>query len=130
LEKRWVYILDIDCHGDGNLLYPLNYSENRFPNDANDQRQIVLPGGPVLKVGAPFGMDTILMVSTAEPLSDPYSLSFKGVGTRGGISQPRSPLERLLSSTSSGTRGLDMQEVPTNWSVSISGLQSVPAQAP
>ncbi len=130
LEKRWVYILDIDCHGDGNLLYPLNYSENRFPNDANDQRQIVLPGGPVLKVGAPFGLDTILLVSTAEPLSDPYSLSFKGVGTRGGVSQPRSPLERLLSSTSSGTRGLDAQEVPTNWSVSISGLQSVPAQAP
>jgi hypothetical protein len=128
LSKRWVYVLDIDCHGDGNLLYPLNYSENRFPNDANDQRQIVLPGGPTLKVGAPFGLDTILLISTSEPLSDPYSLSFKGVATRGaGIAQ--SPLERLLSSASSGTRGLDLQEVPTNWAVSISGLQSVPAQA-
>jgi hypothetical protein len=129
LEKRWVYILDIDCHGQGNLLYPLNYSENRFPNDANDQRQIVLPGGPTLKVGAPFGLDTSLLVSTSEPLSDPYSLNFKGVATR-GVTQPQSPLERLLSSASSGTRGLDLQEVPTNWAVSISGLQSVPAPTP
>jgi hypothetical protein len=129
LQKRWVYILDIDCHGQGNLLYPLNYSENRFPNDANDQRQIVLPGSLALKVGAPFGLDTILLVSTSEPLSDPYSLNFKGVATR-GIGQPQSPLERLLSSTSSGTRGLDLQEVPTNWAVSISGLKSVPAPAP
>jgi hypothetical protein len=129
LQKRWVYILDIDCHGQGSLLYPLNYSENRFPNDANDQRQIVLPGGPTLTVGAPFGLDTILLVSTSEPLSDPYSLNFKGVATR-GIGQPQSPLERLLSSASSGTRGLDLQEVPTNWAVSISGLQSVPAPTP
>jgi caspase domain-containing protein len=130
LQKRWVYILDIDCHGEGTLLYPLNYSENRFPNDANDQRQIVLPGGPTLKVGAPFGLDTILLVSTSEPLSDPYSLNFKGVATRGGVGPPQSPLERLLSSASSGTRGLDLQEVPTNWAVSISGLESVPAPTP
>ena len=129
LQKRWVYILDIDCHGQGSLLYPLNYSENRFPNDANDQRQIVLPGGPTLKVGAPFGLDTILLVSTSEPLSDPYSLNFKGVATR-GIGQPQSPLERLLSSASSGTRGLVLQEVPTNWAVSINGLESVPAPTP
>jgi hypothetical protein len=128
LEKRWVYVLDIDCHGEGNLLYPLNYSENRFPNDANDQRQIVLPGGPTLKVGKPFGLDTILLISTNEPLSDPYSLNFKGVATRGGI-KAESPLERLLSGASSGTRGLGLQEVPTDWAVSISGLQSMPVQS-
>src|SRR5208282_793016 len=106
-----------------NLLYPLNYSDNRFPNDANDQRQIVLLGGPPLKVGEPFGLDTILLVSTSEPLADPYSLNFKGVATS-GATQPQSPLERLLSCASSGIRGLDLQEVPTNWAVSISGLQS------
>jgi hypothetical protein len=129
LEKRWVYILDIDCHGEGNLLYPLNYSENRFPNGANDQRQIVLPGGPTLKVGAPFGLDTILLISTGEPLSDPYSLNFKGAATR-GIGQTQSPLERLFSSASSGTRVLDLQQVPTNWAVSMSGLKRVPAPTP
>jgi hypothetical protein len=129
LSKRWVYILDIDCHGQGSLVYPLNYSENRFPNDANDQRQIVLPGGPTLKVGAPFGLDTLLMISTNEPLSDPYSLNFKGVATRGGVG-PQSPLERLLSNASSGTRGFDLGEVPTDWAVSMTGLQSVPAAAP
>ncbi len=129
LEKRWVYILDIDCHGDGTLLYPRNYSENRFPNDASSQRQIVLPGGPTLKVGAPFGLDTILMISTTEPLSDPSVLNFKGVATRGGLG-PQSPLEKLLAHASSGTRGLDLSEVPTNWAVSVTGLQSVPAPTP
>lgn len=129
LDKRWVYVLDIDCHGDGNLLYPLNYSENRFPNDASDQRQIVLPGAPTLKVGSPFGLDTLLLISTSEPLSDPSILNFKGVATR-GVSQARSPLERLLSNASSGTRGLDLGEVPTDWAVSLRRLQSVPAPAP
>lgn len=129
LDKRWVYVLDIDCHGDGNLLYPLNYSENRFPNDASDQRQIVLPGAPTLKVGSPFGLDTLLLISTNEPLSDPSILNFKGVATR-GVSQARSPLERLLSNASSGTRGLDVGEVPTDWAVSIRGLESVPAPTP
>ena len=129
LTKRWVYILDIDCHGSGTLIYPLNYSENRFPNDANDQRQIELPGALTLKVGPPFGLDTVLMVSTSEPLSDPYSLNFKGVATRGGIG-PQSPLERLLSNASSGTRGFDLGAVPTNWAVSITGLESVPKAAP
>ena len=129
LEKRWVYILDIDCHGNGNLLYPRNYSENRFPNDANDQRQVVLPGAPILTVGKPFGLDTILMVSTGEPLSDPYLLNFKGVATRGGIG-PQSPLEKLLSNASSGTRGFDFGAVPTNWAVSTTALQSVPAAGP
>jgi hypothetical protein len=129
LDKRWVYVLDIDCHGNGNLVYPLHYAENRFPNDANDQRQIVLPGLKDVTVGEPYGLDTILMVSTSEQL-DPYSLSFKGVATRGGNSQPHSPLERLLSNTSAGTRGIEMEETPTNWSVSVSGLQSVPAAKP
>lgn len=129
LEKRWVYVLDIDCRGNGNLVYPLHYSENRFPNDATDQRTIALPGGPTLKVGEPFGLDTILLISTDEPLADPYSLNFKGVSTR-GARQASSPLEQLLSNTSSGTRGFDLEPVPTSWSVSVSGLQSQPASAP
>ena len=129
LEKRWVYVLDIDCRGNGNLLYPQHYSENRFPNDATDQRSIALPGGPTLKVGEPFGLDTILLISTDEPLADPYSLNFKGVSTR-GAKQAQSPLEQLLSNASSGTRGFDLEPVPTNWSVSVSGLQSQPATAP
>jgi hypothetical protein len=80
-------------------------------------------------VGAPFGLDTILMISTTEPLSDPSVLNFKGVATRGGLG-PQSPLEKLLAHASSGTRGLDLSEVPTNWAVSVTGLQSVPAPTP
>ena len=37
IEKRWVYVLDIDCHGKGTLLYPLDYAENQFPNAADNE---------------------------------------------------------------------------------------------
>ena len=102
LEKRWVYILDIDCRGQGSLIYPTHYSENRFPNDADDQRQIVLPGGPTLKVGAPFGLDTVLMISTTEPLKE------SGIGNVNGAA-PHSIL------TPSSTNKM-MPKVATTWS--------------
>ena len=97
-------MLDIDCHGQGTLLYPRDYAENQFPNDADNGRQFFLPGAPVLRVGPPYGVDTLILLSTAQPLSDPYVLNFEGVASRGtrGVA---SPLERLLNQTSGGTRG-------------------------
>ena len=44
IDRRWVYVLDIDCHGQGSVLYPRDYSENQFPNDADNGRQFFLPG--------------------------------------------------------------------------------------
>ena len=37
-ERRWVYVLDIDCHGKGTLLYPRDLTENQFPSDADNGR--------------------------------------------------------------------------------------------
>ncbi len=124
VEKRWVYVLDIDCHGRGTLLYPINYTENQFPNAADSGRQFLLPGAPTLRIGPPYGVDTLILLSTAQPLADPYVLNFEGVasrGTRGG----HSPLERLLTQTSGGTRGFS-GEVPTNWGIGVITLRSVP----
>ena len=83
VEQRWVYVLDIDCHGKGTLLYPRDYSENQFPNDADNGRQFLLPGAPVLRIGPPYGVDTLILLSTAQPLADPYVLNFEGVASRG-----------------------------------------------
>jgi len=124
IEKRWVYILDIDCHGKGTLLYPLDYGENQFPNAADSGRRFVLPGARTLRIGPPYGLDTLILLSTAQPLADPYVLNFEGVaarGTRGGAS----PLEKLLGDTSSGTRGIS-GEVPTNWGIGLTAIRSVP----
>jgi Caspase domain len=124
IDRRWVYVLDIDCHGRGTVLYPRDYSENQFPSDADNGRQFFLPGAPVLRIGPPYGVDTLILLSTEQPLADPYVLNFEGVASRGtrGIA---SPLEKLLNQTSGGTRGFS-DEVPTNWSIGITTVHSVP----
>jgi hypothetical protein len=124
-EKRWVYILDIDCHGQGTLLYPVDYAENQFPNDSDTGNQFLLPGARMLRIGPPYGIDTMILLSTAQPLSDPYVLNFEGVAhTSRGV---QSPLEQLLSNTSSGTRG-SPGEVPTNWGIGVTTIRSAPQQ--
>lgn len=124
LDRRWVYVLDIDCHGKGTLLYPRGNAENEFPNDAGNGRQFFLPGAPVLRVGPPYGVDTLILLSTEQPLADPYLLNFEGVagrGERGALS----PLERLLDQTSAGTRGFS-GEVPSNWGIGTTTVRSIP----
>jgi hypothetical protein len=126
-DPRWVYILDIDCHGKGNLVYPQNYSENQYPGEGDVDTQIILRHAPTLKVGPPFGVDTMILLSTAQPLPDPSVLNFEGVA-RGATRGAKTPLEQLLSSTSGGSRGLATEvEVPTNWGIEVQPLRSVPA---
>jgi hypothetical protein len=124
IDRRWVYVLDIDCHGQGTVLYPRDYSENQFPNAADTGRQFPLRGAPVLRIGPPYGVDTLILLSTEQPLADPYVLNFEGVASRGtrGVS---SPLEKLLNQTSGGTRGFS-SEVPTNWGLSTVLVRSAP----
>jgi hypothetical protein len=128
IERRWVYVLDIDCHGKGSLLYPLGYAENQFPNDADNGRQFPLPGARTLRIGPPYGVDTLILLSTAQPLPDPYALNFEGVATRGARGAD-SPLEQLLSNASSGTRGFS-GEVPTNWGIALTTMRSIPKDDP
>jgi len=127
IEKRWVYVLDIDCHGKGTLLYPLNAGGNQFPNGADNGRQFVLPGARTERVGPPYGVDTLILLSTAQPLPDPYVLNFEGVASR-GMRGMESPLEKLLHNTSGGSRGFS-GEIPTNWGISLTTMRSVPKDA-
>ncbi|HEV2278237.1 MAG TPA: caspase family protein [Acidobacteriaceae bacterium] len=129
IQKRWVYVLDVDCRGKGTLLYPGDYSENEFPKEGSDLRRFLLPGAQKINVNPPFGLDTIFLITTTEPLPDPWSLSFEGVSTRGikRSSVPPTPLQQLLSNISSGTRGLT-PAMPTDWSITVGGLESVPGE--
>ncbi len=125
-DKRWVYILDINCQGQGAVVYPGGNSDNQFPNESDTGRLFVLPGEPEIGVSPPFGVDTLILLSTAQPLSDQYVLNFEGVAkTRSA----ESPLEQLLSNTSAGTRG-DPGQVPTNWSIGLTTIRSVPQSNP
>ena len=69
-------------------------------------------------------MDTLILLSTEQPLPDPFALNFEGVATR-GTRGATSPLEKLLSDTSGGTRGINEPE-PTNWGISLSTVHSAP----
>lgn len=127
VDPRWVYVLDIDCHGKGQLLYPRNFAENQFPNAGANDRKFILPNSPKLRIGAPYGVDTLILLSTSQPLPDPYALNFEGVASRGGRGVS-TPLQNLLSGRSSGsTRGVE-GEMPTDWGLSITRLHSVPKQ--
>jgi hypothetical protein len=123
-ERRWVYVLDIDCHGKGSLMYPRDLTENQFPSDADNGLQFALRGAPTFRVGPPFGVDTLVMLSTEQPLPDPYALEFEGVATR-GTPASGSPLDQLLNNTSRGMRGAPAP-VPTNWGLDLLMLHSVP----
>jgi hypothetical protein len=127
IEKRWVYILDVDCHGKGTLLYPLDYTENQFPSAADTGRQFVLPGARTLRIGPPYGVDTLILLSTVQPLPDPYVLNFEGVASRGARGM-ESPLQKLLDDASGGTRGFS-GEVPTNWGIGLMTIRSIPKDA-
>jgi hypothetical protein len=74
-------------------------------------------------------VDTLILLSTAQPLPDPTVLNFDGVA-RGATRGAKTPLEALLSSASGGTRGLGAEvEVPTNWGIETQSLRSVPSGA-
>jgi hypothetical protein len=123
-NPRWVYVLDIDCHGTGQLLYPGNYTGNQFPNKGDEDLQFPLPGARAVRIGEPYGVDTLILLSTEQPLPDPFALNFEGVATRGARGAT-SPLENLLSNTSGGTRGVS-EPAPTNWGISLSTVHSAP----
>jgi hypothetical protein len=123
-NPRWVYVLDIDCHGAGQLLYPGNYTGNQFPNKGDEDLQFALPGARAVKIGEPYGVDTLILLSTEQPLPDPFALNFEGVASR-GTRGATSPLEKLLSDKSGGTRGMNEPE-PTNWGISLSTVHSAP----
>ncbi len=126
-DPRWVYILDIDCHGKGTLLYPIDYSENRFPNAGENESKFVLPHSLTLRIGPPYGVDTLILLSTAQPLPDPSALNFEGVASRGARGAD-SPLQKLLTSASSGSRGF-AEPVPTDWGIDLTRIHSIPTPA-
>ena len=80
-----------------------------------------------MRVGPPFGVDTLILLSTAQPLPDPGALNFEGAASRGARGLD-SPLGKLLESASGGSRGIS-GEVPTDWGISTTTIQSIPKDA-
>jgi hypothetical protein len=123
---RWVYVLGIDCQGRGQVLWPKHGPGGSFPaSDGGALDVIPLPGSN-FHIAPPFGTDTYILITTATPLTAPEALNFDGV-VKGGMRGGQSPLESLLRSASSATRGQET-EAPTNWSVQTVQMHSHPAK--
>jgi hypothetical protein len=126
VSPRWVYVLNIDCSGQGTLLFPNAGGENKFPIEGGATPEITLPRVRI-GIGAPFGLDTYILLTTDQQLSDPGALNFEGAATRGARAAG-SPLQSLLGDASHGTRGASVA-VPTDWSVQYLHLHSLPKGA-
>jgi hypothetical protein len=128
---RWVYVLGIDCTGQGMLLWPHPaQAQGRFPSSEEDRRsEIQLPRKP-FPVQEPLGTDTYLLLTTATELMNTSALSFSGVVTTRDLKRAlMDPLEELLDSTSAGLRDIPVP-TPTNWSVQSFQTQSLPGAPP
>lgn len=129
--RRWVYVLAIECSGEGVLLYPRsgegNFLPERGPGTNAWPTEIDLSGGSEsFSVSSPFGVDTYILLTTADQIADVSAFNFSGVlqATRGG---PQSPLGQLLGNASANTRGTN-PAVPVNWSVQYMPIRSVAAE--
>jgi hypothetical protein len=124
---RSVYVFAIDSHGNGVLMFPTGGAvENRYPIGAKDTppTEIALP--IKVRVVPPFGVDTYYLLTSAEPIADPYVLEWKGPRTQNHDTQTRgatNPLQNLLSGIGTRTRGFET--VPATWTLDRVILRTV-----
>jgi hypothetical protein len=85
--QRFVYVYDITCQGKVSLIVQGQAYPNEGDNpDSGTQKPsaetIVLI--PQATIHTPFGLETLMLLSTAKPLVDPMVLVTKGATSRGG----------------------------------------------
>lgn len=126
-RQRYVYVFVIDSYGKSVLLFPRSGSvENRFPLAPPAPAEIPLGTAATFEVAPPYGVDTYVLLSTDEPLPNPWILEWDGVRTR--APQELSPLEELLLLTGSSSRGR-RRVTPSAWSLERVVFESVPPRA-
>ena len=120
-RARFIYLLALDSSGSSHLLYGRSFDDNSIPRAGQEKEQSFVLRAPVT-IGEPFGIDTLILLTTATKLSNTNALSWEGVysdaplpsPTRG--SQASDPLERRLNRFGSATRG-DAIATPADWSI-------------
>lgn len=128
---RWVYVFVLDSYGNSTLLFPPrgqgNVENHVAPKGAGDSpTEIQLGGEKIFDIGPPFGIDTYILLTSAEAIPDPDVLTFDGVRARAPISRGNeTPLQRLLAGIGSAQRGAS-PAVPTNWSIERLSVKSEP----
>jgi uncharacterized caspase-like protein len=121
LSKRHVYVFAIDSYGQSTLLFPPSGSvENRFPIGDTPPQEI--PLGRIW-ITPPYGTDTYFLLTTEEPLSNPWVLQWDGI--RGEPPKTPTALEQLLAQASSARRSATSLVTPAEWSIERVIVESV-----
>jgi len=131
IQPRFVYAFTIDSFGRSVLLFPRRGSvENRFPLPPSSGQAVPYPpveialGLPELfEASPPYGIDSYFLLTTDEPLPDPWVLEWDGVRTR--AAPPATALEELLSPNDRAASVV----MPANWSIERLVCESVPPRA-
>jgi len=131
VAPRWVYVFGIDRHGKSVLLFPASGAGNVF-NRLPRQQGANGFGSATMQLGKdslfyitpPFGLDTYVLLTSAEPLP-PEALEWDGVMRAAGGRGGRGALEDLLLGNSAATRG-PTPSVPANWSIERLSILSAP----
>jgi hypothetical protein len=95
--------------------------ENRFPIGDNALPEVELGH---FRVTPPYGVDTYFLLTTEEPLANPWVLQWDGI--RGDRPKTESALEEVLTRTSSATRSPASLTTPIDWSIEQVIVESVP----
>lgn len=94
-QPRYTYVFVVDSAGKSILLFPRNGSvENRFPLSLPAPQEIRLDA--TFEIAPPYGLDAFFLLTTDEPLADPWILESDGIQRRspGALSLAGWSLER------------------------------------
>jgi hypothetical protein len=110
------------------LLFPSAENvENKFPTkDIGWQEEIQLGYKVLFKISEPFGLDTYILITSAEPVTNPQMV-FNSEGVRRTSKGKISALSDLFSSIGVNRRSAG-PTAPTNWSLQRLYFISVPKQ--
>jgi len=120
-RARFVYLLALDSSGASQLLYGRSIDDNSFPRVGQEKQQSFVLRSP-LNITEPFGIDTLILLTTTTKLSNTSALSWEGVTSNAPLpgptrgSQSSNPLERLLTRFGNATRGEGIA-TPADWSI-------------
>ncbi|MGH7485571.1 MAG: hypothetical protein ACREMY_08210, partial [bacterium] len=111
-----------DSYGQSTLIFPVSGSvENHFPLDDAPAPPVIVPGAK-FNVSPPYGVDTYVLLTTDEPLPNPWILQWDRV--RGPAVKPVTALGRLIALTGSSERGTAIL-TPATWSIERIVIESM-----
>jgi hypothetical protein len=124
-RRRFVYVFGIDPNGRSVLLFPRRASgsdENRLPLDGKPSLSPIVLSS--VSFEEPLGIETLFLISSEEPIANPWVLEWEGVRKRGP--EGATDLEEVLSLTGGTKRSPYSPWIPALWSIERKVFVSAP----